>query len=57
MMEVIRNDLANRKYPIKDINDQNAFLVGYLSSMLIDYAEVDKKITEDIEWRIKYHTK
>jgi hypothetical protein len=58
MMEVIRNDLRNRTdYPIKDLSDQNAFLVGYLSGMLIGYAAVDKKITEDIEWRIKYHTK
>ena len=58
MMEVIRNNLTNRsEYPIKDINDQNAFLVGYLSGMLIGYAEVNAKMAEDIEWRIKYHTK
>jgi hypothetical protein len=25
--------------------------------MLAGYAEIDKKITEDIEWRIKHHTK
>jgi hypothetical protein len=56
MMEVIRNDLTN-SYSIKDSNDQNAFLVAYLSSMLAGYAEIDKKITEDIEWRIKHHTK
>ena len=58
MMEVIRNDLRNRTdCPIKDLSDQNAYLVGYLSSMLAGYAAVDKKITEDIEWKIKYHTK
>ena len=58
LIEVIRADLASReKFPIKDFQDQNSYLVGYLSSFLTGQAAVNQKLTEDIEWRIEYHKK
>ena len=58
LIEVIRADLASREdFPIKDFKDQNSYLVGYLSSFLAGQAAVNRKLTEDIEWRIDYHLK
>lgn len=58
LIEVIRADLASREdFPIKDLKDQNSYLVGYLSSFLAGQAAVNRKLTEDIEWRIDYHLK
>jgi hypothetical protein len=58
MIEVIRADLANREdFPIKNLQDQNSYLVGYLSSFLVGHAAVNRKLTKDIEWRIEYHKK
>jgi hypothetical protein len=58
LIEVIRADLASREnFPIKDLQDQNSYLVGYLSSFLTGQAAVNQKLTEDIEWRIEYHKK
>jgi hypothetical protein len=58
LIEVIRADLANREdFPIKNLQDQNSYLVGYLSSFLLQQSVVNQKLTEDIEWRINYHLK
>lgn len=58
MIEAIRADLTNRENcPIKDLTDQNSYLVGYLSSFLAGQAAVNQKVAEDIEWRISYHLK